>query len=81
VKPAKYPAGDRISKIIPPSRAALGGQGGDGRQRKAPMLNPEQKEIADEIYGHIKNPADRYFKYAENKVYMDQKRGQNRHFN
>lgn len=45
--------------------------GGNGGQRKKAALTSEEREVADALYGAIRNPADRYVKYAENKKIME----------
>ena len=58
---------------IPPSRSVP--TGSDRRPGRAPLLTPEEREVADALYGHHKNPADRYQKYAENRELMKSRMG------
>ena len=41
------------------------------------LLTPEQREVADTIYSHIANPADRYLHYSDSKKFMDDRRNGN----
>lgn len=52
----------------PSHRATVGT--GERRQRRV-SLTADEREVADGLYASIKNPADRYIKYAENKKIMD----------
>lgn len=79
-KPQPRAAGPgTLAAAIPPSRTARSSPT-DGGRRRAPMLSAEQREVADSIFGHIANPADRYAHYVESERIMNAKRGQNRHF-
>lgn len=75
VERPQAPAAGRgaIAAATPPSRSVPAGAG--GQPRRAPLLTSEQREVADSLYGDIKNPADRYLKYSENDKFMSQRKG------
>lgn len=71
--PQSRAAGPGSMSAAPPSRqaAASGSQRGNGK----PDLKSDEREVADALYSHIANPADRYQKYADNREYMAAKNG------
>lgn len=70
-KPQTRAAGaGSLSSATPPSRQAAGGTGGS---RRAPDLTPEERSAADDLYGDL-SPGDRYKKYHEGKVFMNNRR-------
>lgn len=52
----------------PPSRRVPDGSNRDSGNRRQPMLSSEEREVADSLYSHIPNEADRYVKYSDNKA-------------
>ena len=75
-KPQTAAAGRGSLAAVPVTRTAPGGTG-TGRGRREPLLTPEQREVADTIYSHIANPADRYLHYSDSKKFMDDRRNGN----
>lgn len=71
VNEPQTPAAGRgsIAAAIPPSRSVPAGAGGRQNARQ-PLLTSEEREVADGLFGHVANPADRYIKYAESKKFM-----------
>ena len=69
-RPQTRAAGPGSMSAAPPSQAALR-QTNAGGNRRAPALSAAEKEAADGLYGSIKNPAERYVKYAQNRDYMN----------
>lgn len=57
-----------MASAAPPTRQTP--QGGGNNPRRAAALTPQEREVADGLYASIRNPADRYVKYAENKKIM-----------
>lgn len=64
-----------MAAAAPPSRRVPQGGGNGGRQVKA-KLSAEEREVADNLYADMRNPADRYAKYAENKAIMNNREPQ-----
>lgn len=58
----------QTSAVAPPTRQATVGTGTQ-RQRGAITLTPEEKEVAESLYGNMP-AADAYVKYAEGRSYM-----------
>ena len=58
---------------LPPSRSVP--TSSDTKPGRAPLLTPDEREVADALYGHYKKPADRYQKYAENREIMKGRMG------
>lgn len=70
-KPQNRAAGTGSS--APPSRRVPDGSNRSNGNTRQPMLSSEEREVADSLYSHISNDADRYVKYAENKAFMKQR--------
>lgn len=62
--------GSMSSVLASPSRSIPGAKPGKGG--RVPALTPDQKAAADALYGSIRNPADRYAKYAANMKFMSE---------
>lgn len=65
-----------IAAATPPSRSVPSGAGGRQNPRQ-PLLTSEEREVADGLFGHVKNPADRYIKYADSKKFMADRKSSN----
>jgi hypothetical protein len=60
-----------IAAVAPPSRSIPGNRNAGGSKRTA-ALTADERVVADQLYPQMKNPADRYKRYAENRDFMNQ---------
>lgn len=59
----------------PPSRSVPGAIGAGGGSGRAPAMTADEREVADSIYGHLDNPADRYLQYKQDQEFMNKRQG------
>lgn len=59
----------------PPSRSIPGVGAAAGGSSRPPALSSDEREVADSLYEHIPNPADRYRQYKEDQEFMNRRQG------
>lgn len=73
VKTPQTPAAGRGSLAAVPATRTVPGSGTGRGGRREPLLSADEREVADALYGHEKDPAKRYMKYADNRELMKQR--------
>jgi hypothetical protein len=68
-QPQAGPAGTGSLRAMPSRQVP----GNSAQRARTPALTADQREVADSLYAHLKDPRERYATYAEHKAYMDRK--------